>query len=326
MNMPAPETQANEIELSVIIPHYNCVNGLLRLLNTIPGVPWIEVLAVDDRSTCDITELKEYVAQRADQIQLLVNDRPSKGAGTARNIGLEKASGQWVLFADSDDYFTDSWIDAVSEYLASDADIIYFAPTSFNIETGKIGARHRHYEELVKAYAAKPTRKAENELKYGFYTPWSKMIKRQLLMDNDIRFEEQLVANDVMALTKCAYYSRKIIADQRMIYCVTCGEKTLTSKKSAERFDTRIDTKIRRYVFLREHLSSKDFNQTHVDYYMAGSLADAVLGKRGKHKFAEVLKKYRKNGVKWLTIYMFEPSFLFRYILLDFKWRQETNA
>jgi glycosyltransferase involved in cell wall biosynthesis len=326
MNTPAPETQANGIALSVIIPHYNCVAGLLRLLNTIPDVPWIEVLAVDDRSTCDITELKDYVSKRGGQIQLLVNDRPSKGAGTARNIGVENASGKWLLFADADDYFTDNWTDVVSEYLASDADIIYFPPTSRNIETGKLGARHRHYEELVKAYAAKSTRKAENELKYGFYTPWSKMIKRRLFTENDIRFEEQLVANDVMALTKCAYYSRKILADQRTIYCVTCGEKTLTSKKNDERFDTRIDTKIRRYVFLREHLSRKDFNQTHVDYYMAGSLADAALGKWGKDKFAEVLKKYKKNGVKWLTIYMFEPSFLFRYILLDFKWRLETNA
>ena len=326
MNMPAPEIQANGIELSVIIPHYNCVDGLLRLLNTIPEVPWIEVLAVDDRSTCDITELQDYVSKRGGQIQLLVNDRPSKGAGAAKNIGLENASGKWLLFADSDDYFTDNWTDIVSEYLTSDADIIYFPPTSINIETGKLGARHRHYEELVKAYAAKPTRKAENELKYGFYTPWSKMIKRLLFTENDICFEEQRMADDIMALTKCAYYGKKIAADERTIYCVTCGGKTLTTTMNVERFDTLVDTKIRRYMFLREHLSSKDFNQTHVDYYMAGSLADAALGKRGMRKFAEVLKKYKKNGVKWLTIYMFEPSFLFRYILLDFKWRLETNA
>ena len=326
METNAPETRSNEVELSVIIPHYNCVDGVLKLLETIPDLPWIEVIVVDDRSTCDISQLKDYVSKRGGQVRLFTNDRPAKGPGTAKNIGLENACGKWVLYADSDDYFTDNWTDAVSDYLESDADIIYFPPTSINIETGKLGARHRHYEELVKAYASKPTAKAENELKFGFYATVSKMIKMRLWRENEIRFEEQRVADDVMALTKCAYYSKKIAADNRTIYCITCGGKSLTTTMGSERFDTLVDTKIRRYVFLRDHLSSKVFNQTHADYYMAGSLADAVLGKRGMHKFAEVLKKYRKNGVKWLTIYMFEPSFLFRYILLDFKWRLETNA
>lgn len=316
----------NVVKVSIIIPHYNSVDGVLRLLRTIPESRWIEVLVVDDRSTCDISDLEEYVSKRANQIKLFRNDRILKGAGTARNIGLDAARGEWLLFADADDYFVHGWIDAIKENLMSDADMIYFPPTSFNVSSQKIGARHRHYEELVREYAVKRTPKAENELRYGFYTPWSKMIKRKLFSENNIRFDEQLVANDVMAITMCAYHSKMILADKRTIYCVVCGEKTLTLKKNVKNFDSRIDTKIRRYVFLREHLNKQDFNQTHVDYYMAGSLADAALGKWGRHKFLEVLRKYKANGVKWLTIYMFEPSFLFHYIWLDFKWRIETNA
>ena len=324
--MSVSENCEGKIELSIIVPHYNSVDGILRLLATIPENPWIEILVIDDRSTCDIFALKDYISKRANQIRFLENDQPLKGAGTARNIGLKNALGEWLMFADADDYFADNWTDIVGKYLDSDADIIYFSPTSYNVVTENVGARHRHYEELVRAYADKHTKKAENELKYGFYTPWSKMMKRQLFRDNAINFDEQLVANDVMAMTMCAYYSKKILADARTIYCVTCGEKTLTSGKKAENFDIRIDTKIRRYVFLRKNLSKKDFRQTHVDYYMAGSLADAALGKWGRRKLMEVLKKYKNNGVKWITIYMFEPSFLFHYIWLDIKWRMETNA
>jgi hypothetical protein len=59
---------------------------------------------------------------------------------------------------------------------------------------------------------------------------------------------------------------------------------------------------------------------------MAGSLADAAFGKWGMRKLVQVLGKYRRNKIRWMSIYMFEPSFLFHYIWLDVKWRMETNG
>ncbi len=314
------------IRLSVIIPHYNSTDGMLRMLESIPDEPWIEVLVVDDRSTVDLSSLQAYVQKRGERVQLLRNDHENKGAGTARNIGLSCAKGEWLMFGDADDYFVEGWEKIAEGYLDCNADEIFFPPTSYNIAAKTTGARHRHYEELVLSYAGHPSQRTQTELRYGFYTPWSKMVRRSVFTENDIRFDEQLVANDIMAMTKAAYYSASIAVDTRAVYCVTCGEKTLTSKKNEANFDTRIDTKIRRYHFLREHLSGREFNQTHFDYYMAGSLADAAFGKWGMRKLVQVLGKYRRNKIRWMSIYMFEPSFLFHYIWLDVKWRMETNG
>ncbi len=315
---------ADNFIFSIIIPHYNSVAGITGLLDSIPCDDRVQVIVVDDRSTDDISELEKTIAETGRE--LYKNDHENKGAGTARNIGLEHAKGEWLLFADADDYFTEGWLEAVLEYADSKYDEIYFAPTSFNKSTGGLGARHRHYEELVKNHSEKKTPRTETELRYGFYTPWSKLIRRSIFTENNILFDEQMVANDVMAMNKAAFYSKSICADARTIYCVTSGEKTLTSKKNEKNFDTRIDTKIRRYVFLREKLSKKEFRWTHSDYYMAGSLADAVLGKWGTQKIKEVFKKYRTNKIKYLTIYMFEPSFMFRYIFMDLKWRKEMSG
>ena len=315
----------NQPRIAIIIPHYNSVDGIMRLLASIPDDDGIQVIIVDDRSTEAIDFVKKAASIRKNT-SIISNDKPAKGAGAARNIGLEHAEGKWLLFADADDYFVENGINLALEYFNSDADIIYFSPTSFNKSTNQTGARHRHYEELVQAFAAKRSKRTENELRYGFYTPWSKLIRRTVFSDHDIYFDEVPVANDVMAMTKCAYYSKTVIADPRIIYCVTCGEQTLTSRKNKANFHTRINIKIERYFFLKERLSKKDFNQTHADYYMAGSLADAVLGKWGRGMFWEILKKYHNNHVKWLTVYMFEPEFLLHYILLDFKWRKEMNG
>lgn len=310
--------------ISIIVPHYNSIEGIIRLIESIPKDDRLELVVVDDRSTVDTHELEITLKKRGSSLN--INNRIGKGAGTARNIGVEISTGRWLLFADADDYFTENWLSIVLEYIDTDYDEVYFAPTSFNCNTQDIGARHKHYEELVKNHKNRRTKKTETELKYGFYTPWSKLIRRTVFTENSIVFDEQPVANDVMAMNLCAFYSKKIASDDRTIYCVTCGEKTLTSKKNEKNFDIRIDTKIRRYNFLRKSLNKREFRWTHSDYYMAGSLADAVLGKWGIKKLKEVLEKYHRNDINYLTIYMFEPSFLFRYIWMDLKWRKEMGG
>src|SRR5690554_7988035 len=89
---------------SVIIPHYNCEDGLERLLKSIPNKDTIEVIVVDDRSS---TELFKDVINKSHLVNIsgYINEGV-KGAGAARNIGLEKAKGEFLVFADSDDFFT----------------------------------------------------------------------------------------------------------------------------------------------------------------------------------------------------------------------------
>lgn len=307
--------------VSIIIPHYNSVEMVLKLLSSIPPDPRFEVIVVDDRSTADISALKK--ALPGNQRILLSNDRLNKGAGAARNIGLEHARGEWLLFADSDDYFMDGWTKVVADWLDSEYDEVFFAPTSFNLSTQLEGVRHRHYAELVNRHSRLRTEQTEIELRYGFYTPWSKLIRKKVFLEYGIRFDEQMVANDIMAMTQCAYYSRSIQADSRVIYCVTCGNDTLTSKKKPENFEIRIDTKIRRYRFLQKHLSKRHFRWTHVDYYMTGSLADAILSGQGLGK---VMKKYRENSIPLLTFNALNPAFLVRHAFSDLSWRKEISG
>ena len=307
--------------VSIIIPHYNSVETVLTLLKSIPEDPRFEVLVVDDRSSADISALRE--ALPGDQRRLLLNDRPNKGAGTARNIGLEQAGGEWLLFADADDYFMDGWTEKVTPWLDSEVDEVFFSPTSFNLSTQTEGVRHRHYAELVNRHSRLQTERTEIELRYGFYTPWSKLIRRKVFTEHGIRFEEQMVANDVMAMTQCAYYSCAIQADPGVIYCVTCRNDTLTSKKNPKNFDIRIDTKIRRYHFLQQRLSRRHFRWTHADYYMTGSLVDSFLSKQAPGR---VLKKYRENGIPLLTLSTLNPAFLLRHAASDLSWRKEVSG
>src|SRR5690554_6731034 len=89
--------------LSIIIPHYNNPQGLLRLLNSIPIRNDLDIIIIDDESTYDNQiQIKEII--RKFKYRFYINNNLNS-AGTCRNIGIEKSVGKYLLFADDDDYF-----------------------------------------------------------------------------------------------------------------------------------------------------------------------------------------------------------------------------
>lgn len=92
--------------ISIILPVYNVAPYLRQCLDSVCGQTYrdIEIIAVNDGSTDQSLEiLKEYAA-KDDRIILI--DQKNAGLSAARNVGLERASGSYILFLDSDD-----WID-----------------------------------------------------------------------------------------------------------------------------------------------------------------------------------------------------------------------
>ena len=309
----------NHYNVSIIVPHYNTPDSLLTLLGTIPEREDIQVVVVDDNSSVPMEELKEKLKQFP-RVELYANDTGTKGAGASRNVGLRHAVGKWLLFADADDYFTDGFYESIAPYLDSDYDMVYFPPTSMDVVTGQVSSRHVMYMELVEHYRQKPTVKNLTELKYGFCTPWSKLIRREIVEKNQIVFDEIMVSNDIMCMTKCAFYSAKTAASDRTIYCVTRGGKTLTSHKDEKRFDTRIQVLINRYVFLREHLSKKEFGYAHIDRLALGKLVDVFIEHWGFGKLWEILRLYRENHVRFFDVGLLNPVTLFHKAKIELSW------
>lgn len=109
------------INYSIIIPHKNTPLLLRRCLDSIPERDDIEVIIVDDNSmniNWDDWKFNTNVS--------LLKTYKNKGAGFARNIGLKRAVGKWILFADSDDFFSQQFTLLLDGYRDSDYDIIYF--------------------------------------------------------------------------------------------------------------------------------------------------------------------------------------------------------
>lgn len=98
-------------KLAIIIPHYNDTVRLMRCLEALePQVnDGIEVVVADNASPCDLGE----VTQRFPWAQLVI--QPEKGAGPARNAGIEATSAPWLAFIDADCLADKDWVASALE-------------------------------------------------------------------------------------------------------------------------------------------------------------------------------------------------------------------
>lgn len=308
--------------VSVIIPHYNSPGLLEKLIKSIPE-DGFEIIVVDDKSDKELEKLKVVQEKYRDRCSFLENTTGKKGAGVCRNIALSKASGDYILFADADDFFTKDLDMKIRPYMDGRYDMVYFMPDSIQLETGKRANRHLAYKALMEEYLKKKDEASLAQLKYTFITPWSKLVKRRLISDNNIQFDDTIVANDVMAMTKCAFYAKKTAVSRDVIYCVTRMGKTLTTKKDENKFDVREEVFMRRHEFLKKNLPGKQFSAVHLNQIAISHILNAVIYGYGLKKSMKLMCVYIKNGVKLLDLQLINPFAMYKKVKMFIAWRKE---
>jgi glycosyltransferase involved in cell wall biosynthesis len=247
-------------KISIIIPTYNSSQTIGQLLTSIETIKECEIIVVDDKSQASEYEKLKEICFDYPNVILLQNSSGQKGAGVCRNIGILQATGEWLLFADSDDYFVSDAVRVLNQYRNDDtSDIIYFKPTSIDITTGELATRHTNYAKLVTDYLAELDLFHENRLRCFFEVPWSKLIRRGFVIDNNINFDETIVANDILFSAKVGVLASKISAINQVIYCVTASNRSLTATDDFERKLIRYEAFLRRVRFLMDHLSEDSF-------------------------------------------------------------------
>lgn len=240
------------IRYSIIIPHHNVPILLERCVNSIPQRDDIQIIIVDDNSDGNDSYLEKYSFLKRDNL-LFIPTKEGKGAGFARNVGLTKAEGEWLVFADSDDFFTDDCLKLMDQHCNSYADVVYFNIKSvFSDDITKEGNRDAAKQKLFDDYKLSQN---ENIFRLDYPEPWGKMVKHRLVKEYKIKFDETRVANDYFFSTQvgCLAKTIEIVDEQLYVVTVRRGSLSFGYGDTVEKLLIRLDVGIRVYHFRKKH-------------------------------------------------------------------------
>ncbi len=219
---------------SVIIPHRNTPNLLRRQIESIPIRNDLEVLVIDDNSTTVTSGEWRQFQHDYPHVRLHLTTS-GKGAGYARNVGLSHAVGQWVVFADADDFFYPHAFNYLDRFSDSKLDVVYFVCDNKNGTTMEPCAdRLPNIRRFIKE-------RNIDRLRYNSHVPWGKMIRRSMIEENHLRFDEVEVSNDVMFSMRVGFHVKNADVIEEPLYCCTDNPGSLYFYRTVNRAKIRLD-------------------------------------------------------------------------------------
>lgn len=217
---------------SIIIPHYNNADDLQRCLDSIPNRNDVQVIVVDDNSDPTKVDFEHFPGLGRPNTEIVFSKgKDGKGPGYARNVGIDRAQGRWVVFCDSDDYLLPEASAAMDEYANHEADVVFFKCAKQNLED--LRSDYLAVNNLIDASSRAGC--ADN-IAYGFPCPWGKFIKKDFLLQNGIRFQQITGGDDILFSVRIAIALERYALSDTQIYCVVDRPGSLTRNNQWQGF------------------------------------------------------------------------------------------
>lgn len=185
----------DNVLVSVIVPVYNSEKYLEECIDSIVNQTLrnIEIIFVDDGSTDSSLTILEQYQKNDDRIRII--RQKNQFAGVARNNGLKAATGKYVIFLDSDDFFELNMLEKTTNLAETfQVELVHFDYWYYDSETKHRVPRRRKYNLPQKVFSAKEL--TAEELGGGDPCPWNKLLLRSYVLSTGLRYQELSSCND----------------------------------------------------------------------------------------------------------------------------------
>lgn len=227
------------LKVSVIVPVYNAENYLEETAGYIlnQSLEEIEIIFVDDGSIDSSREIIKRLMAEDPRIILL--EQENLFAGTARNKGLEKASGEYLMFWDSDDIFDEDALWKLYNKISTEsADICVCAGNQYDCETDMFypAPQYLNLNKIPSEVFSRETNE-DNILNFTTAVVWNKMFRRDFILKEGLKFQEIRNGNDIFFVVNALCLASKITYVEDVLVTYRKNQKTSlvsTSKKAPE--------------------------------------------------------------------------------------------
>lgn len=195
------------VKVTVIIPIYNACDYIRPALDSVLEQTFsdYEVICVDDGSTDRSLDIIKEYQQRYSRIRIVTET--NAGPGLARNNGLRRARGEYVVFLDADDFFEPTLIqDMYEEVKSKDLDIVIAEYDIYNSKKAvfRANAESNHGGIYADGKVTSKNEYPDVILQSNTGSAWNKMFRKSFLIEKKITFLEEVKMFEDVYFTVCA--------------------------------------------------------------------------------------------------------------------------
>ena len=197
--------------ISVIIPVYNVENYLRQCLDSIINQTLndIEIICVDDGSTDKSLDILKEYKQKDNRITILTQQ--NLHAGVARNTGYKTATGKYLSFLDSDDFFELNMLEDMYNQAEKDgSDVVVCGYRGYSNKTHQYIKNYPIDSKLTAMSPVEPQQLGEKLFEVSGLNAWSKLFKKELFDEYNLHFEECVSCNDLTCVCTALALANKI--------------------------------------------------------------------------------------------------------------------
>lgn len=293
------------LRISVVIPVYNVERYLVECVDSVlfQNYKNIEIILVDDGSTDSSSLICDRIKEKSDRI--VVIHKQNGGLSDARNVGVQAATGEYILFLDSDDFWDDknAVSNLVNRVIKTQADVLNFSYKKYYVDTNKkvpyFFGLDAMPEEINTLY---------DQLKFlterGLYiaSACNKMIRKSIFSE-ELLFRKGTYSEDIEWCAKLMATAKSMDFICENFYCYRQRESSISHTINTKKCEDLCNNIVRCFGIVENVDNNlKKFMYNYISYqygtfFIVQSLAESFQNKSifKLEKYKWVLKYYGHN-------------------------------
>ena len=283
-------------KVSIIVGIYNGEKYLEECIDSIIDQTYknLEIILINDGSTDSSSQiLKKYKNQDE---RIIVLNQKNAGVSNARNKGIEKSTGSYICIVDQDDVLNKEYVEYFYSLIKTTNSEIATTP-----QPNKFFGEVKDYtcNDDIKVISGK---EAVIQMLYHRFViaPWNKMIKRELIINNNVRFNPDFYGGEGFAFSiECFQFATKVALGSKKVYNYRVGDpETGASKYKEETINSSL--RAQKYIFDKlifrdeDTLNAWNFSNWHTNC----DCFNVMVGCAAKKKNLELYNKLKCNTKK----------------------------
>lgn len=265
-----------KIKVSCIVPVYNTEVYLCKTLASLlsQSLRHIEVICINDRSTDASLKILKRM-QSLDTRLRIIDLSEHRGAAVCRNIGLSVSQGEFVIFLDSDDFFyKDMLQETYGLAIQKGADLVVFGYEKVSMDLDGSGNEKVAHSFKKRNENREYTKKDVdvNVLRKVGHVPWNKLVRKSMLIQNRILFQDIPCNNDIFYSMAVTITAQKVVVSDKVLVKYHYGRRGSLSQKRKNRMSCIVEAFSRLFAYVCDEHAAIDILPIDILFYILNEL------------------------------------------------------